>query len=428
MQSIDVERRSDKASRSSAHRWIIIGLLSVGVLIAYVDRTTLSVCLALQEFKDYFHLTEKDRGTLNAAFFFSYAFLQVPAGWLVDRCGVKWPYAVGFLLWGLVSATTSLVDSVRQLFSVRILLGVGEAVVAPASVRYIRFNFAERERGLALGLYMAGVNTGLATGAGATAWLVSAYGWRPMFVILGLGSLSWLVPWLFLMRENEHPSRAEAKDKPDSSTLSLKRIMVGRVFWGLLIGTFAYNYFFYFCMTWMPAYLVERRNLSLNSMGFYQMLSFGGMAFTATFAGWVADRMIARGGNPLKVRRGFTIAGFLIASTEVIGAQAGSVSVALFFVVFSLTGLGLATTNCWALTQTMMPAAGIGRIIGIQNFVANLAGIVAPILTAWLKHSTGTYEAPLQAIWLILLLGLAAYLFLVREECSPSSLPKISSA
>jgi nitrate/nitrite transporter NarK len=178
-------------------------------------------------------------------------------------------------------------------------------------------------------------------------------------------------------------------------------------------------YFVYFCMTWMPAYFVEHRHLSLSSMGLYTFFSFAGMATMAVAGGWAADRLIARGGNPVFVRKAFTIAGFLMASTEVIGALSDSVPVALFFAVFSLTGLGLTTANYWALTQTLIPGGAIGRIVGIQNCAANLPGIVAPILTGWLIQRTGSYQAPMQAIWFFLILGVAAYLFLVRERYAP---------
>src|SRR5438094_232117 len=90
-------------------------------------------------------------------------------------------------------------------------------------------------------------------------------------------------------------------------------------------------YFVYFCMTWMPSYFVERRHLSLKSMGAYTAFSFAGMAAVSALAGWAADRIIARGGDPVGVRKAFTIAGFLIASAEVIGALSDSIPVALFF-------------------------------------------------------------------------------------------------
>jgi sugar phosphate permease len=90
--------------------------------------------------------------------------------------------------------------------------------------------------------------------------------------------------------------------------------------------------------------------------------------------------------------------------------------VALFFAIFSLAGLGLATANYWALTQTIFPQNAIGRIIGVQNCASNLSGIAAAILTGWLKQLTGGYGASGVAILVVLLIGLASYGLLVREE------------
>jgi ACS family D-galactonate transporter-like MFS transporter len=404
---------------SAARRWTIIGLLSLGMIIAYVDRTNFSVALAAKDFKSLFKLTDVDRGTLNSAFFWSYAFLQIPAGWLVDRYGVKLPYALGFLAWSLVSAGTALATSVSQLFAIRFLLGVGESVVTPASMRWIRFHFPEKQRGLAVGLYMTGTKIGPAIGAWIAGKLILTYGWKTMFLWLGCGSLLWLIPWLTMVDDDDRQIEKAAKAAGPQTSVSFGRLLASPVIWGTVIGTFCYMYFVYFCMTWMPAYFHEKRNLSLDSMGLYMMFSFGGMATVAALAGWAADWMIARGGDPVGVRKAFTIAGFVIASTEVFGALSDSVPVALFFAVFSLSGLGLATANYWALTQTLIPGGAIGRIVGIQNCAANLPGIVAPLLTGWLKQKTGSYEAPMQAIWFFLVLGVAAYVFLVREKYAP---------
>ena len=405
--------------QSAALRWSVIGLLSLGMIIAYVDRANISVALVLPEFKTLFQLSDKDRGTLNSAFFWSYAFLQIPAGWLVDRYGVKIPYAIGFLFWSVVSAGTALAGSLNQLLALRVLLGVGESVVTPASMRWIRFHFPERQRGFAVGMYMTGTKIGPAIGAPIAAWLIAKYDWRIMFLVLGLGCLVWLVPWLGLVRNDDRQIERAAIKASSAPAVSFLRIMLSPVIWGTIIGTFCYMYFVYFCMTWMPAYFVERRGLSLGSMGLYTFFSFGGMATMAAVAGWAADRMIARGWRAVPVRKGFTIAGFLMASTEVIGALSDSVSVALFFAVFSLTGLGLATANYWALTQTLIPGGAIGRIVGIQNCAANLPGIIAPLVTGWLVQKTGSYDAPMQAIWVFLILGVAAYVFLVREKYAP---------
>jgi len=407
------------STTSPSRKWIIVLLLSLGMVIAYIDRANVSVVLALEEFKKLFQLADRDRGALNSAFFWTYALLQIPAGWLVDRYGVKLPYALGFLFWSVVSAVSGLITAIWQLVVLRLLLGIGESVVAPASMRWIRFHCAEQERGLAVGLYMAGTKLGPAIGAPITVLLITAFDWRRMFVILGVGGLAWLVLWLLLVKDDDRAiERAATRQAP---AVPFGRIMASPVIWGILIGTFAYNYFVYFCMTWLPAYFVEHRNLSLNKMGLFTMFSFGGMAAVAVLAGWLADRIIARGGDPVKVRKAFTITGLVLASTELVGAVSESQSVALFFAVFSLSGLGVATANYWALTQTLIPGAAIGRIVGVQNFASNLSGIVAPVLTGWLKQATGSYQASMQAIWVVLLAGIAAYVFLVRTRYAPAT-------
>lgn len=404
---------------SEQWRWSIIGLLVVGVIIAYVARSNISVAVVVPDFQRLFHLTSASRGTLNSAFFWSYAFLQIPAGWLVDRYGVKYPYAAAFFAWSLVSAATALGSTLTQVIALRFLLGVAESIVTPASMRWIRFHFAEKERGLAIGVYMTGTKIGPAIGAPLATWLINLYDWRMMFIILGVGSMIWLVPWMFAVRNDDRQIEKAAAGPNRAPATSIWRIMESPVIWGTIIGTFCYMYFVYFCMTWMPAYFVERRHLSLGDMGLYTFFSFGGMAAVAALGGWAADKLIARGHDAVFVRKAFTIAGFIIASTEVIGALSDSVSVALFFAVFSLSGLGLATANYWALTQTLIPGGAIGRIVGIQNCAANLPGIVAPILTGWLIQTTGKYDAPMQAIWFFLVLGIAAYLFLVRQKYAP---------
>jgi MFS family permease len=390
------------------------------MIIAYFDRVNLSVVLVLKEFKELYHLTDHDRGVLNSAFFLSYAFLQVPAGWWVDRYGAKYPLAAGFFLWSLISAATAVTHSVRQLFMVRVVLGVSEAVVTPAGMGWIRFHFPEEKRGLAVGLYMAAAKVGPALGAPIAAWLVLTSGWRNMFVILGLGALIWLIPWLLMVKDDRPKGPNPAVQKSAHAAIHFGQVMTSPVIWGTVIGTFSYQYFVYFCMTWMPAYFVERRHLSLDSMGLYTMFSFLGMAAVATLAGWVADWIIHRGGDPVRVRKAFTIAGLLLASTEIIGAYSHSSSVALFFAIFSLSGLGLATANYWALTQTLIPGAAVGRIVGVQNCAASLSGVVAPFLTGLLKQATGSYEAPMLAVVVFLVAGIAAYIFLVRQDYAPA--------
>lgn len=397
-------------------RWATVWLLCLGVIIAYIDRANLSVALAQKEFTQFFQLTNSDRGALNSAFFWSYALLQIPAGMLVDRFGVKRPYTIFFVLWCCVSALTGMVQTVTMLIFIRMLLGVFEALVTPASFRWIRYNTPDRSRGLATGIFMAGTKYGPAAGAWLAAHFIGAYGWRTMFVVLGLGGLFWLIPWALLVRNNDRELEAASAKANATQKMPFLTVMRKPAIWGVLIGTYCYNYFVFFSMTWLPAYFAERRHLSLQDSGAYTAFSFGGMATVAILAGWAADKLIERGWNAVAVRRGFTLAGFAVASLEIFGALSNSNDFALTMAIVSLSGLGLATANYWALTQTLLPGAAVGSIAGAQNTASNLAGATAPLFTGWLMTATGNYEAPMYAIWGFLLTGMGVYAFLVREK------------
>ncbi len=407
-------------NKDDARRWAIVSLLCIAFIIAYIDRQNLSIALSAREFKDFFRLTDKDRGFLNAAFFCSYAALQIPAGWVVDRFGVKRPFAIGLTFWSIFSGLTAWCGSFSQLFTLRLLLGAGEAVNTPAGMRWIRLNFREQRHGFVMGLYQASAKLGPAIGAPLIAWLLIRYGWRSMFAIIGFGAVLWVVPWLMLVRDNDREIEKAVLKRPDVRAIGFSEMLWNRAMWGIIIGSFCYNYFNYFCLTWLPAYFAERRGLSLNSTGWFTGFSFWGFAIVATAAGFWADHLIHQGGDAIKIRRKFIIAGFVIASTEMIGAASSSNAVALFFAIFSLSGLGLATGNYWALTPAIMPGAPAARLAAVQNMAANVPGIVAPILTGWLKQATGGYEAAFVANLVFLLLGIGSYAFLVRREYSPA--------
>jgi MFS transporter, ACS family, D-galactonate transporter len=402
----------DDASTERNTRWVVVVLLTLGVILAYTDRINLSI--ALPVIQTSFQISTQASGILLSAFFWAYTLLQTPAGWLIDRSGLKWTYAAALFLWSAVSAATAMVTSLNGLIFVRIMLGIGEAIAVPASLRYIRNNFDEHERGLPIGIFFSGTKYGPAIGAPFASYLVRGYGWRWMFIINGAIGILWLVPWLIFVREDR--KGGPRKVSGAQTNVSWGAIFSSPMIWGTCVATFCYMYFVYFCMTWMPTYFKERFHLSLTASGWFTFMSFSGMATIAIAAGWAADRLIASGRNAVNVRKAFTVVGFVLAFSEVFAAFSHSTNVTLFLAVFSLSGLGLATANYWALTQTLTPAAATARVAGVQNTAANLAGIAAPWITGTLVQRTGSFQAPLIAIAFWIVVGVGCYLFLVKEK------------
>lgn len=415
-----------KGERFPARQWLVLVLLALGALIAFVDRINISAALTVEAFKQHFQLSDVDRGWINSAFFWSYALFQVPMGWVVDRFGVKKPYAICFAVWCVASALIGLMPALWGLILMRLIIGAAEAVVVPASYRWIRTNFSAENSGTAVGLYMLGAKFGPAIGAPLAAWLIVTFNWELMFIITGLSGLLWLIPWLLLTRRDDREAALTTKGK--GADVPFRSILSSRLIWSTLVVYFCYNYFTFFCMTWMPAYLVEQRGLSLKEMGLYTFFSFMGIALVALVSGWAADQLIKRYGRTVLIRKAFVVAGFALASTVLLGAHADSVEEALFWNVASLSGLGLTTANNLALCSlTLIPAPIVGRVKGIQNVAVAVAGIVSPLVTGWLLHATGSFAAPMTLIFALLVLGGLTVIFLLRPEWAPT-IPDAPSA
>lgn len=406
--------------RGNVGHWSILALLAIGVLISFIDRTSISSTLADADFIRHFALTDIDRGWINAAFFWSYGVFQVPMGWVADRYGVKWPYAICFVLWCVATTLMGAVSALESIVVLRLVIGMAEAIVIPASYRWIRNNFDESRNGLAVGLLAMGNKFGPAIGAPVAAWFIVHDSWKVMFVATGLVGLTWLLPWLLLVR-NDLPSKAGLKQADRSArSVTLASILASPVVWGGMITNFCYGYFTFYCMTWMPAYLVEQRGLSIGESGIYTFFSFAGIAIVAAVAGWAADRVIAAGRNPIRVRKAFTIAGFVGGCTVLFGAYANSLDAALFWNVLSLSLLGLTTANNLVLSRlTLIPKQAIGLVTGVQQVATSLAGGVAASLSGWLLHLGGSYDLPMRVILVFLLIGATATAVLFRPEWAP---------
>jgi MFS family permease len=419
---IDRDRLSEVAptTPSAAARWIVLFLLALGVMISFVDRTSISSALADPSFVKFFDMSNLDRGWVNSAFFWSYGLVQVPMGWVVDRYGVKTPYTICFFLWCAATAATGFITAFSALILMRFIVGAAEAIVMPASFRWMRLHFGEGQSGTAVGIFSLGNKFGPAIGAPIAAWLIVTADWRIMFIAIGAAGLLWLLPWL-IFADNDLPSREDlAAAKRTASSVPFRVIITSPVVWGGMIVNFCYGYFTFYCMTWMPAYLVERRGLSLERSGLYTFFSFAGIAIVAVLAGWAADRLIAGGRDPVLVRKSFVIAGFMGACTVLLGATAESLPVALFWNVFSLSFLGLATANNLALCRlTLIPKPAVGLATGVQQVATSLAGGVAASLSGWLLQVSGSYELPMLVIFVFLLVGAAATWILLRPKWAP---------
>ena len=394
------------ASHNTA-RWGIVGLLLLSVCINYVDRGSLSVAAPI--LSEEFSLSPSKLGYLLSAFFWSYTVFQLVVGWLVDRHEVKWVYAAGFFVWSLAMASTGLATSFAGLLAARLWLGIGESVFLPSVSKIVVGFFPPERRGLPNALVDVGTKVGPALSIYLGGMLLQDYGWRALFIGVGLGSLLWLLPWTWSM-----PADPARSGERHAGGLGMAEILCRRETWGTSLGMFALGYVWIFLITWLPSYLVRERNYTLQQMAVLGSLPFWGMAVASLAGGWASDLWIARGGTPTRVRKTFAVTGLLLCAGLMLpAALVADSGFASGFLIASCVSLGIFTSNVWAITQTLAGPEAAGKWTGIQNFIGNLGGVISPIIAGLIVEQTRSFFLAFAAAAVILVLGAGCYLFLV---------------
>ena len=384
----------------------VLVLLGLSAFINYVDRGNLSLAAPL--LKQELHLSASQLGLLLSAFFWTYAFLQLVSGWLVDRVNVNWVLAGGFCLWSCATAATGLVHAFFTLLLLRLLLGVGESITFPSYSKIIALHFPEQGRGLANSATSAGLILGPGFGMLFGGMLIASFGWRPLFIVLGVVSLCWVLPWIKYM-----PDARSALPVAKTGAPRFSEFLRLRSAWGTCFGLFSFNYVSYFLITWLPYYLVQQRHFSMD-----RMAEIGGAAYlmgacSAPFAGWLSDRYIAAGETPTLVRKTFTGGGLALGGILLGLFALSGPELSVILLVLGVIFLGFCSSNIWAITQTLSGPQAAGRWTGFQNFVGNLAGVVGPALTGFVVDWTGQFYWAFAIMTAVALVGTLSWIFVI---------------
>ena len=400
----------------------VLSLLGLSVFINYIDRANLSVAAPL--LKDELGLSHSQLGILLAAFFWTYAVMQLLAGWLVDRFEVKWVLAIGFFVWSVATAFTGALHAFTTLLVIRVVLGIGESVAYPSYAKIFANHFVESQRGFANSIVGAGQSLGPALGIFFGGTLVASFGWRLFFIVLGLASLLWLPPWLRWMPRTSAAGVQDMKRGP-----GLSEIVRHRSSWGTWIGHFCANYFLYFLLTWLPFYLVRERNFSAGGMSKIGGATFLLAALSSPVCGWLSDRWISGGATPTLVRKTFMGLGMTCNGLFLVGCAAAPDTLLIALLLLAGASFGLVSSNLNAITQTLAGPHAVGRWMGAQNFVANLAGAAAPAVTGFLVGRTGKFYWPFVITSVIAWIGALHWVLVVGrvETVVWKMLPKTSS-
>ncbi len=404
-------------------RWTIVGLLFAASVINYLDRSTISLALPLVS-RDLV-LGPESKGLLLSAFFWSYALMQIPIGWAVDRVNLRWLYAAAFALWSLGQGFTGFAGSLGVLILFRLLLGVGESIYLPGGTKIVSLLFGPAERGLPCGIFDFGTRMGLVLGGLIVPWLLVHWGWRFTFRLIGFAALLWLLPWLLTTRDRLEPRRRPAS-APRITAQHLRSLLRNRNLIGICLGFFCFDYYWYLFVTWLPDYLVTVRHFTILRAGFFASLPFFVFGASEPLGGWIADRLILHGWNETRTRKGIVTVAFLTGLLLIPASRVHGANVAVALIA-GASLVGLATGNLLVILQCCAPYEDVGLWTGFENFAGNLGGVLAPLLTGFLISRTGSYAPGFALAAVTLLAGILCYWFIVGDLRSPGEAEIIGS-
>ena len=279
----------------------VVLVLALAVLLNYVDRANLAIAAPLLQ--DELSLSNSEVGLLLSAFFWVYAPAQLLAGWLVHRFDTRIVMAAGVGLWAAATAVTGLAGGFAAILFWRLMLGLGESVTFPSWQLIVARHTAEHERGRVNGFIGAGQGVGPMLGTLFGGLAMAYFGWRAMFIGLGIITFAWIWPWFVVTRGRDF----NAPDDHALPMVSYLAILRQREFWGAALGHFSINYTFYFVMTWLPSFLVKAGGFTVSEMAAIGATIFGVYAVSTALAGAASDRWIHRGGSATLVRKTFAL-------------------------------------------------------------------------------------------------------------------------
>lgn len=419
------------AQRPTRSRYLIMVMLFITVVINYLDRSNLSI--AAPALKDEFGLDTVHEGLILSAFGWTYAAMQIPGGWLVDRVSPRVLYAAALILWSAATFFMGFAGSFVILFVLRLAVGALEAPAYPINNRVVTTWFPEKERATAIGFYTSGQFVGLAFLTPVLAWLQHHYGWHMVFVSTGLLGIVWGVLWYLIYREPRQFKGANAAEieliqkgggvvdldkrvtekKAPFNWNDLGLVMSQRKLWGVYLGQFCLTSTLWFFLTWFPTYLVKYRGMDFIKSGFLASVPFLAAFIGVLCSGVLSDFLIRRGATVGLARKLPIILGLLI-STSMIGANfTDSTPWVIFFLAVAFFGNGLASIT-WSLVSALAPVRLLGLTGGVFNFVGNLSSICTPIVIGFLV-SKDSFAPAIVYVSSLALLGALSYILLVGK-------------
>jgi sugar phosphate permease len=383
-----------------SQRWLrIIPVALVMYTIAFIDRTNIS--LALPRISHDLHLDPQQAGNVAGIFYWGYLALQIPGGHLAKHWSPKKFISVLLIAWAVCAIGCGFARTYHELLILRLLLGVSESGVFPATLILLSHWFSRAERARANALWLVCLPGAVIVSSPFSGWVLDHWNWRSMLIAEGLLPFLWLIIWLIFIED--HPSQASWLPSTErvslvatlrEETTDLQTTKSGSYLQSLLQPQVFLLAAVYFCFVsgqmgllfWLPSAMGNFKGLSSLSTGILFTFPFIAAVIGLLVVGRHSDRARERRLHAAVVMA-FGGCCILLAVATI------HYSLALAFAFITLSGIGAygPMGAFWAIPTETLPAKIVGSVMGFVNALGNLGAYFAPLIVGYLNKRTGNF-------------------------------------
>ena len=408
-----------KLTESKFYPWIVVGLLWVVALLNYMDRQMLSTMRDAMQFDISELESAVNFGRLMAIFLWIYGFMSPVAGAVADRISRKWLIVASLGVWSTVTLLMGYSTSYNQVYWLRALMGVSEALYIPAALSLIADYFTGSARSLAIGIHMTGLYLGQAVG-GFGATVAAAFSWQTTFHSFGLVGIVYAVILILLLHEKRREPSLEAAasvQKPENTEpvwKSFAMIFSNVAFWTILFFFASSSLPGWATKNWLPTLFAESLNIPMSQAGPISTITIALSSFIGVMVGGpLSDRWVKRN---LRGRIYTSACGLalMIPALILIGTGHGMFAAVAAGLCFGV-GYGMFDTNNMPILCQFVPARQRASAYGLMNMTGVFAGaLITNTLGEWAEQ--GNLGLGFALMGGILIVALALQLIVLRPK------------
>ncbi|WP_338025944.1 MFS transporter [Companilactobacillus halodurans] len=328
-----------------------------------------------------FNLSTTTLGVVSSAFFFSYALMQIPGGWLTDKFGTKKTILFAISIWSVFTIFTGFAWSLVSLLFIRILFGIGEGAFPSASLKQISESVSYEKRSG----YTSGIVSSNYIGAAIAPLLIAPimanFGWRSTFHVMGILGIVFVISYFLILRNVHYKNDSTIKSK---TKIDWSSVLKNRLIWQFFVVVFGLSMVTKGLDSWMPTYLLQARHINLAGIAWLVPLPSLAAGLGAILSGWIMSKLFNH-------REKWLIAlASLLATVFMYGMYSSkSLSAIITFEIATYFFKSIAFSSSFAFFAILISKKAYGSSVGIVNFGGQLAGFIAPLLIGYLVQIFG---------------------------------------